>query len=132
METSFNPVNTDFHLPIIDEFVGSYNKWKLKFPSKEQLDKLARSKQLKWRAAFCPIWKTEFPWINEVKVDGAVKGMVCNVFRGCLGDININTDEDLQSKRSGEKFKTVLFREVLKCDLRSTIHDPYDPNADRV
>ena len=73
METSSNPVNTDFHLPTIDEFVRSYNEWKLKLPSKEQLDKLARSKQLKWRAAYRPVWKTEVPWINEVKVDGKVK-----------------------------------------------------------
>ena len=109
VETSSNPVNTDFHLPTIDEFVGSFNEWKLKLPSKEQLDKLARSKKLKWRAAYRPVWKTEFPWINEVKIDGEVKGIVCGVCRERLADININIDEDLQLKRSGGKVITVPF-----------------------
>ena len=68
-----------------------------------------RSKQLKWRAAYRPVWKTEFPWINEVKVDGEVKGIVCSVYRECLADININIDEDLQLKRSRGKFITVPF-----------------------
>ena len=88
VETSSNPVNTDFHLPTIDEFVRSYNEWKLKLPSKEQLDKLARSKQLKWRAAYRPVWKTEVPWINEVKVDGKVKLIMCSVSRERLANIN--------------------------------------------
>ena len=109
METFSNPVNTDFHVPTIDELVGSYNEWKLKLPSKEQPDKLARSKQLKWRAAYRPVWKTEFPWINEVKVDGEVKGIVYSACRECLVDININIDEDLQLKRSRGMFITVPF-----------------------
>ena len=101
VETSSKPVNTDFHLPTIDEFVGSYNEWKLKLPSKEQRDKLARPKQLKWKAAYRPVWKTEFPRINEVKVDGAVKGIVCSVCRDCLVDINIIiiVVEDLQKEK---------------------------------
>ena len=105
VETSSNPVNTDFHLSTIDEFVGSFNEWKLKLPSKEQLDKLARSKKLKWSTAYWPVWKTEFPWINEVKFDGEV----CGVCREHLADININIDEDLQLKRCGGKFITVPF-----------------------
>ena len=107
VETSSNPVNTDFHLPTIDEFVGSFNECKLKLPSKDQLDKLAGSK--KWRAAYRSVWKTEFPWINEVKVDGEVKGILSGVCRERLTDININIDEDLQLKRSGGKFITVPF-----------------------
>ena len=118
-----DPVNADLHLPTIEEIKERYDEWKLTVPPKEELDKLARSKQLKWKAGYLEIWKTEFPWMIEVKVDGVVKGVLCGVCRERVNDISIDASKDVQLKKSGGKFITVPFAKFGDLYEAAKVHE---------
>ena len=101
-------------LPFIEDILKTYNDWKQVPKSKEELEKLGGSKQRKWTATYQGHWKKLFPWLQEIKVDGKVVGVVCSV---CRNMSSSDYDEYCTTSinRSKGKFLSVPF--VLWGDL---------------
>ena len=72
-------MNSEFHLKSIEEISENYKDWKLVVP--ENVNELCGSKSRKWKAGYNKNWIADWPWIDVVKVNGEVKGILCKVCR---------------------------------------------------
>ena len=92
--------------------VKTYDEWKLKIPA--NIDSLNRSNRMAWNAKYQSVWKKDFPWLIEVKVNNRVVGVLCSVCRDGFCE-----ESKEQLRRSGGKFVTVPF--VKFGDLRTKV-----------
>ena len=89
-------------MPSIEDIIEDYNSWKWEKPT--NIDTLSDSKKKKWNQGYNPNWKRMYPWIEEVKMEGKVVGILCSL---CREDKNFNSQDGYtQRKRNNGTFVT--------------------------
>ena len=94
-------------VPSIENLLSTYEQWKLVLP--ENYDQLHNQTQRSWTAKFMPAWEKLYPWIETLKLNGTVVGIVCKVCRSKKATNDL-LFESVLSKTQGKFIKTPFVR----------------------
>ena len=101
------------------DLVNSYNSLKLELP--ENYSNLSKSKKRKCKSQYNPKWKKDYPWIEEVRTDSEVRGIVCKI---CRIKTNFRSYDAIQQRRRNNgKFVTVPFTKMGNFYEQARVHE---------